>query len=75
MAGSAGLFLVYSAVSLSLRLFGAKLPERVGEHRMVTVALVSLAASLTLMAAVAEPWALWVGAAGWVSAWRSCTRR
>ena len=41
LAGSAGLFLVYSAVSLQLRLFGAKLPERLGEHRMVTVALVA----------------------------------
>ncbi len=64
LAGSAGLFLVYSAISLSLRLFGAKMPERVGEHRMVTIALGSLAASLTLMAAVAAPWALWIGAAG-----------
>jgi MFS family permease len=64
LAGSAGLFMVYSAVSLSLRLFGAKLPERVGEHRMVTVALVSLAVSLLLIASVAAPWALWVGAGG-----------
>jgi MFS family permease len=64
LAGSAGLFLVYSAVSLSLRLFGAKLPERVGEHRMVTVALVSLAVSLLLISVVTQPWALWVGAGG-----------
>jgi MFS family permease len=64
LAGSAGLFLVYSAVSVSLRLFGARLPERLGEHRMVTIALVFLAASMTLIAAVAEPWALWVGAIG-----------
>jgi len=28
LAGAAGLFLVYSAISLSLRLFGATLPER-----------------------------------------------
>ena len=62
LAGSAGLFLVYSAVSLTLRLFGARLPERVGEQRMVTVALSSLAVGLTLIAAVPEPWALWVGA-------------
>ena len=34
---------MYSAVSLSLRLFGAKLPQRLGEHRMVTIALVALA--------------------------------
>ena len=64
LAGSAGLFLLYSVISLSLRLFGARLPERLGEHRMVTIALTSLAASLTLMFAFAEPWALWVGAAG-----------
>ncbi|MEO6570487.1 MAG: MFS transporter [Ilumatobacteraceae bacterium] len=62
LGGAAGLFLVYSAVSLSLRLFGAKLPERLGEHRMVTVALVALMASLVLMGVAAEPWALWVGA-------------
>ncbi len=63
LAGSAGLFLLYSAVSLMLRLFGARLPERLGELRMVTIALSSLAVGLTLIAVVAEPWALWVGAA------------
>ena len=63
LAGSAGLFMVYSVVSLSLRLFGATMPERFGEHRMVTVAMVALAAGLLVMAAFAEPWALWVGAA------------
>lgn len=62
LAGSAGLFLVYSVVSLSLRLFGARLPERFGEHRMVTVALGSLSLGLVLISVVAEPWALWVGA-------------
>jgi MFS family permease len=64
LAGSAGLFLVYSAVSVSLRLFGARLPERLGERRMVTIALTFLAGSLTLIAGFAEPWALWVGAVG-----------
>ncbi len=52
-----------ASISLGLRLFGATMPERFGEHRMVTVALVSLAAGLLVMSAVAEPWALWVGAA------------
>jgi MFS family permease len=64
LAGSAGIFLLYSAVSVSLRLFGARLPERLGEHRMVTVALVFLAASMLLISAVAEPWALWAAAVG-----------
>ena len=62
LGGSAGLFLVYSIVSLLLRLLGARLPERLGEHRMVTVALSSLAAGLALISLVTEPWALWVGA-------------
>lgn len=64
LGGAAGLFLVYSAVSLTLRIVGATLPERLGERFMVTVALSSLAGSLVLMAAVAQPWALWVSAAG-----------
>ena len=64
LSGAAGLFLVYSAVSLILRLVGATLPERLGERFMVTVALSALAGSLVLMAAIVEPWALWVAAAG-----------
>jgi MFS family permease len=63
LAGSAGLFMLYSVISLGLRLFGATMPERFGEHRMVTVALGSLSAGLLVMSVVAEPWALWVGAA------------
>ncbi|MDJ0769959.1 MAG: MFS transporter [Ilumatobacter sp.] len=64
LAGSAGLFLVYSAVSLSLRLLAAKVPERLGAHRTVSIALVTLTLSLVLISSVAEPWALWLGAAG-----------
>ncbi|MEY2957955.1 MAG: hypothetical protein RLZZ01_523 [Actinomycetota bacterium] len=64
LAGSAGLFLLYSAVSLGLRLAGATLPERFGARRMVSTALSFLAAALVLMSLVAEPWALWVSAAG-----------
>lgn len=58
-----GLLLVYSAVSISLRLGGAKLPERLGEHRTVSIAFGGLIAGLLLAAAVAEAWALWVSAA------------
>lgn len=59
LGGSAGLFLCYSLVSLVLRLVGATLPQRLGERFMVTVALSCLSLALALMAAVAEPWALW----------------
>lgn len=63
LGGAAGLFLVYSAVNLVVRVAGARLPERVGERRMVTTALAALAASMTLLAAVPEAWALWLAAA------------
>jgi MFS family permease len=58
-----GLFLVYSAVSIVLRLGAAKLPERLGEHRTVSIAFGGLIVGLLLVAAVAEAWALWASAA------------
>jgi MFS family permease len=61
LAGAGALFFTYSLVSISLRLAAAKLPERLGAHRTVTIALVSLSAGMLLVAAVAEPWALWAG--------------
>jgi MFS family permease len=64
LSGSAGLFLVYSAVSLSLRIAGARLPERLGERVMVSIALSALMVSLLLIAAVGAPWALWAASAG-----------
>ena len=64
LSGSAGLFFVYSLVSIVLRIGGAKLPERMGAHFMVTVALTTLASSLLLVGLVGEPWALWVSAFG-----------
>jgi MFS family permease len=63
LSGAGGLFLVYSAVSITLRLTAAKLPERLGEHRTVTIAFVGLMSALVLVAAVPEAWALWAGAA------------
>ncbi len=63
MAGSGGLFLVYALVSLVIRIFGAKLPERLGPRRAVTIALMMIAGGLLLIASVPAIPALWVGAA------------
>jgi len=63
LGGAGGLFAVYSLVSIALRVVAAKLPERLGAHRTVTIALVGLTGGLTLIAAVPEAWALWVAAA------------
>jgi MFS family permease len=63
LSGSGGLFAVYSAVCLVLRLGGARLPERLGPRLSVTMAFVMLGLGLALLAAVTESWALWVAAA------------
>jgi MFS family permease len=63
LSGSGGLFALYSAVCLVLRVVGAKLPERLGPRTSVTLAFTLLGVSLTLLAAIAETWALWAAAA------------
>jgi MFS family permease len=63
LSGSGGLFAVYSAVCLLLRLGGARLPERLGPRLSVTTAFTMLGLGLALLAAITEPWALWVAAA------------
>jgi MFS family permease len=62
LPGAGGLFLVYSVVCLVLRVAGARLPERLGPGRSVTIAFVTVAIGLVLLAAVTEPWGLWVAA-------------
>lgn len=64
LAGAGEVFAVYSAVCLVLRIVAARVPERLGPRRAVTFALVTLGAGLALLAAVAQPWALWVATLG-----------
>ena len=45
-----------------LRIVGARVPERLGARRSVTIAFVSLAAALAGLAAFPEAWALWSAA-------------
>jgi MFS family permease len=60
-ANSGVLFLTYALVSLVIRIFGAKLPERLGPRRSVTIALVSMAGGLAVFAAA--PSVIGLGAA------------
>ena len=62
MASSGGLFLVYSIVSLVIRLFGATLPERLGPRRAVTIALLFFVAGLSVVGAFPSVPALWLAA-------------
>jgi len=59
---SGGLFLAYALVSLVIRLFGAKLPERLGPRRSVSIALSAMAAGLAVFALFPSVPGLWTGA-------------
>ena len=60
--GSGALFAAYSVVCLVLRVVGARVPERLGARRSVTIAFVCLAGALGGLAAFPEAWALWAAA-------------
>lgn len=62
LSSSGGLFLVYSLVSLVIRIFGATLPERLGVRRAVTAALCFFVVGLVLVGAWQSVAALWIGA-------------
>ncbi|MGI9054074.1 MAG: MFS transporter [Ilumatobacteraceae bacterium] len=62
LAASGGLFTAYSVVCLILRITGARLPERLGPRRSVTIAFVTVAVALAGLAAFPYVWALWAAA-------------
>lgn len=62
LAGAGGLFTAYSVVCLVMRITGARLPERLGARRAVTIALSTTAVALAILAAFPFVWALWLSA-------------
>lgn len=62
LGSSGGLFLVYSIVSVLIRIFGATLPQRLGPRRAVTLALGFFIIGLVIVGAFASVPALWIGA-------------
>lgn len=63
LTSSGGLFALYSLISLVIRVFGARLPERFGPRRAVTIALSNVMAGMALLALVPEVPALWLASA------------
>ncbi len=63
LPNSGGLFALYSAIVLVLRITGARLPEVLGTRRAVTIALSSVGIGLVVLAAFATTWSLWLAAA------------
>jgi predicted MFS family arabinose efflux permease len=63
MANSSRVFLLYGGLILAVRIFGARLPDRLGPLRAGTAATGAAATGLLVMAAVATPAGLLVGTA------------
>jgi MFS family permease len=63
LGGSKWVFLTYSVVCLVVRIFGARLPERLGLARSVSTALVLQGVGLFTLAAIATPAGVYAGAA------------
>ncbi|HVL64741.1 MAG TPA: MFS transporter [Actinomycetota bacterium] len=61
--GSRTLFVAYSAIVMSLRLFGARIPDRLGTRRTARTALASSTAGLLVIGLWAAPAGLFFGAA------------
>jgi MFS family permease len=63
LAGGGPLFLLFSAIVVGVRLFGARLPDVLGAQRAVRTALVVLVCGYLLIAAAPGPAVLFVGVA------------
>lgn len=62
LSGSRLVFVVFSVIVLSVRSFGARLPDRLGPVRTARSSLVASACGLVFMGIVASPAGLFVGA-------------
>ncbi len=56
-------FFAYAGMVLAIRIFGAKLPDRLGWRRASTIALLSVGAAAAVLAAWAAIPAIWIAAA------------
>lgn len=54
-------FFAYGAIVLTVRIFGARIPDRLGAVRTSTFALISIATGIGIVAAVADVTGLWIG--------------
>jgi len=63
LSDSRGVFLLYGGLILAVRIFGARLPDRLGPMRAGTAATGAAAVGLLVMAAVPRPVGLYAGTA------------
>ena len=61
MSSSGTVFLLYGCLILTVRIFGARVPDRIGPLRAGTLATVLAASGLALMAAIPSPIGLYAG--------------
>lgn len=62
MSGSRFVFFTYSFTILLIRLFGARIPDRLGPRRAATIATTTVAAGMIVMSTFGSPAGLYAGA-------------
>ena len=61
VADAGPFFFAYGVIVLGVRIFGAKLPDRLGAVRTSTIALVAIAVGISVVAALESAAGLWIG--------------
>jgi MFS family permease len=61
VADAGPFFFAYGVIVLGVRIFGAKIPDRLGAVRTSTIALVAIASGISVVAALPTATGLWIG--------------
>lgn len=61
MTNSSSVFLLYGCLILGVRIFGARVPDRIGPLMAGSIATTTAAAGLLIMAAISSPFGLYAG--------------
>ncbi len=61
VADAGPFFLVYGLIVLAVRIFGARLPDRLGPVRTSSIALTAIGAGVTSVAAIGSATGVWIG--------------
>ena len=61
VADAGPFFFAYGVIVLGVRIFGAKLPDRLGAVRTSTIALLAIAVGISVVAALESATGLWIG--------------
>lgn len=63
LSGSRFVFATYAVIVLTIRLIGAKIPDRFGHRRTTSISMLITISGLLILAGIHHPWGLYIGTA------------